>query len=860
MAGEVKKKIKPGAIELHPEELAIVVQYEVQEVSTGADGAQTILNREQTSKKISVKSLNDKTNIPILAKEIVDKCKLIHPSKVGQVEQLLYDLQQRASSNNASPPSPSPVPTPVAAATPASDNFTPDSTPSANSNASSNGQSGKSSSSRSSRSSNTSKAAAAAQATAKVARAEQEAAERLELQQRRQMQASQIFKVQQRLYENAFLDNLDEYVEGLYEEEMPKKVRATGMISQLFRNTENFETLLRHETLLGTLARMLREDGKRSIDLCTNIISVFFSISNFTQFHGLIMANQIGALTMDLVDLEIKRTEHRVMEEGISPAMVAQKALEASQGQVQLGEREKKLLALIQKQDRLLYICLYMLLNLAEDVEVERKMKKKNVVVYLVKMLDRSNVELLILATTFLKKLSIYKENKEKMAECSIVEKLMKFVPVLNDVLLMSVLRLLHNLSFDSTLRDEMVKFGIIPKAVDMMTAPRFQPVVLGLLYHVSMEDRFKTFFTFSDCVPKMYDMLMRVQDLRQTPELIALAVNLTQHPRNAEVLCEGDRFDRLVRRAFQTCDELLFKVVRNLSQQEGGVKRRFGPYVEQLVTLLKAPDITAELFVEVLGTLANLYIPEFDYMGLVMKHNLLNFLATYAQPGAVDDDILLEVIMFVGVLCNEGTALPLVESRLVNTLFVLMGEKKEDDEFVLQIAFSFHKFLLYEETRHALLHYTQVVYYLVDLLQDKNREVRKVADQCLDIIMDTDEEWAIRIRNLKFESFNQEWLEIASHPQDGGSSNAVLNGNGGGGGMGNARVNAHGYGGADDAEMDYGMVGGGGGYGGYGNGDLDHDMSGGAGGSDGDVGIGAGWGQGLSEDDMMMGSTGTPG
>lgn len=103
-----------------------------------------------------------------------------------------------------------------------------------------------------------------------------------------------------------------------------------------------------------------------------------------------------------------------------------------------------------------------MLLNLSEDVGVEKKMKKKvgggrhtalmtncppqivilagsmpqaacgaralplflalslvfltpltqNIVVYLVKMLDRSNVELLILATTFLKKLSIYKENK----------------------------------------------------------------------------------------------------------------------------------------------------------------------------------------------------------------------------------------------------------------------------------------------------------------------------------------------------------------------------------------------------------------------------------------------------------------
>ena len=40
-------------------------------------------------------------------------------------------------------------------------------------------------------------------------------------------------------------------------------------------------------------------------------------------------------------------------------------------------------------QDRLLYLCFYLLLNLAEDVGVEKKMKKKNIVVYLVKMLDR---------------------------------------------------------------------------------------------------------------------------------------------------------------------------------------------------------------------------------------------------------------------------------------------------------------------------------------------------------------------------------------------------------------------------------------------------------------------------------------
>lgn len=63
-----------------------------------------------------------------------------------------------------------------------------------------------------------------------------------------------------------------------------------------------------------------------------------------------------------------------------------------------------------------------------------------------------------------------------------------------------------------------------------------------------------------------------------------------------------------------------------------------------------------------------------------------------------------------------------------VATLFTLMGDKKEDDEFVLQIAFTFHKFLLHDETRTMLLTNTQqVVFYLVDLLQDKNKEVGRV-------------------------------------------------------------------------------------------------------------------------------------
>lgn len=57
-----------------------------------------------------------------------------------------------------------------------------------------------------------------------------------------------------------------------------------------------------------------------------------------------------------------------------------------------------------------------MLLNLAEDPKVELKMKSKKVIDMLVRTLERVECpELLIIVVSFLKKLSIFIENKDEM-------------------------------------------------------------------------------------------------------------------------------------------------------------------------------------------------------------------------------------------------------------------------------------------------------------------------------------------------------------------------------------------------------------------------------------------------------------
>jgi hypothetical protein len=56
-----------------------------------------------------------------------------------------------------------------------------------------------------------------------------------------------------------------------------------------------------------------------------------------------------------------------------------------------------------------------LLLNLAEDLKVEVKMRNKSIVSLLIRSLERDNFELLILVVSFLKKLSIFVENKNEM-------------------------------------------------------------------------------------------------------------------------------------------------------------------------------------------------------------------------------------------------------------------------------------------------------------------------------------------------------------------------------------------------------------------------------------------------------------
>ena len=301
---------------------------------------------------------------------------------------------------------------------------------------------------------------------------------------------------------------------------------------------------------------------------------------------------------MELLDLELRRSEHWQQREGVAVADVGAKLRSGEP----LGGGEARLAAALARQEPVLYVGLSLLLNMAEaDVGIEAKMVKKvsragvhgsgifgianlmplnactrlfphlhklartlcghhpppaalllplqGLLSLLVLLLDRGSPQLLLLGVTFLRRLSLFADNCAPLRQAELVGLLVGLLQLpgscatsgggdgdgqKGDVrLLSSILCLLHNLSFDEGMRQQMVEAGLIAKAVELLKAealdgssaagggssggthggrssgtanssssggqgPPLRQLALGLLYHLSLQDRHRSMFLYT--------------------------------------------------------------------------------------------------------------------------------------------------------------------------------------------------------------------------------------------------------------------------------------------------------------------------------------------------------------------------
>lgn len=563
------------------------------------------------------------------------------------------------------------------------------------------------------------------------------------------------------------IGEIDNYIEMLYNENMETKLKGWISILHLWFSAVNMEEMIEHESLIPAISRTLRDEYKKSLDMSLYLLNVFYAYSHFTDFHSLLIQNQIGDTCQKIIDYEIKRYIARVNEYTMRMKMVKE-AQETPNADTDLKElqnlfrkEEKRLIVTVKKQEKVLFVTFHILLNLAEDLQVEREMKEKGIVKQLMSILERNNPDLLYIVLSFLKKLSVFGSNKDAMLEAEIVKKLNRFIPCQNALLTQTALRLLFNLSFDIEIREGISAIGMIPKLVELLKVAQYRSILLRILYHLSSDDKIKATFAYTSCIPLVYQLVIHFPDPIIGKELIALAINLTTNKTNAALISQDEQLEALMQRAFKYHDVLLFRVIRNIAQ--------FGPvtnidiyekYMDDILELTKQSGDNTDLQIELIGTLVyinsekwDVYLTEGDFLDFVHS----NLVSDYSE-----DDLVLETIMLIGTMCrSEKCADAIANSYVIGMLHELLGAKQEDDEMVQQILYTYHRLLYYRVTREIMLEQTQIVNVILELLNDKNPNIRKLVNSTLDLVQLHDEMWKQEIKIKKFEMHNEVYLGL---------------------------------------------------------------------------------------------------
>lgn len=139
------------------------------------------------------------------------------------------------------------------------------------------------------------------------------------------------------------------------------------------------------------------------------------------------------------------------------------------------------------------------------------------------------------------------------------------------------------------------------------------------------------------------------------------------------------------------------------------------------------------------------------NWSKLLRDYNLMNYFRKLLTPGMAQNDLILEIIIFISSIATDPQACGILATgNLITTLYDLFKEKSEDTEIVLQLLNCFHKysfifnfpslfvfiFLLYnrllftESSREAAMYNTRIFSDIIECLGHRNGAIRAQAEK----------------------------------------------------------------------------------------------------------------------------------
>ena len=548
--------------------------------------------------------------------------------------------------------------------------------------------------------------------------------------------------------------DIDKYADLLYEEKTEDKIKGARNILFLVKEPQYFNQLIMAKSdALSILARTLRDENKKTMELTIILLCLFSNYSLYEDYHSTLSEMSIGEICMSIIDFNYMKYQYRKDE---IMRFSKSKTINENPYQIEL----EKFLFLVRKQDRIMYLSFLILLRLASELRVEYKMVKKDIVTLILNNIDRKNLNLLYVLLCFLKKLSIFAQNKDVMVKNNALEKLMKLFEIDKPEIRKLVFEIIYNLSFDKKFRQQFLSnkqyFEI---ANNNFKLPENRANILKIFYNLSLEEKSLRYFAESDCLNTLFELIDKFPEKKIGRELSALTLNLVKYTPNANKMSSTNQMKKMVKRALQSKDADLLKIINTILKysESDDIDDTLESYVDNyFMKILFSKSWTNESLIEVIEILS--YI-DIEWSERLDKFNLIPFFEKELEE-AKDEALLIALITFIGNICKDSSSVgSIVKSNIINLLHLLL-RKNNNPNIIFGIIYALYQLIGFEEPKKVITNNDELIKKIMPFLSNPIHEISFLTKSFLEVVAMSTQKWESIINEKIFEHCNAEFIK----------------------------------------------------------------------------------------------------
>ncbi|XP_065576513.1 kinesin-associated protein 3-like isoform X3 [Artemia franciscana] len=594
------------------------------------------------------------------------------------------------------------------------------------------------------------------------------------------------------------IDQLDLYVEMLYEtgDGVAKGVAAVVSLAMI---EDNLDILVKNDTLLSALLRLLCESGSKNVRVAYGVLKFLHKLAEYSQFHVFLIEQKVGSTVMDFVNVLVTKYK-------------APRTNQDSNIKAELDGVRRSI-------EKILQVSFSLLDLLAEDVNVQSKMVHRGIIHIIAislrkfaldgngdKYWIRSALLLLHSTSVFREAVSemtsdsgllakftrpIEKDKKRQILanglgspsprpkSQSVASETLEYLHVIlhqyrhDNALAEVCLKVLLNLSFSTMARGQMIKLGYIDLLVKILGSSSLVPHSIRLIYQLSVDEPNRYLLTKCD------QLLYQLNKLISTPanwsdELLALCINLCLDEGSTRSFVENP--EQLYLLGTKAKNGLILRLLRTASQY---LSLPLAKIICEDFQTFQFETMDVSFVTELLNLAGNVAASSED------KHlnSLLASSVNHLLSEQVDPMLTLASVCCCGIMASQPIGAEiLTEENTVEQLIDVIQKYQEEDEIVLQSIYALYQIIRNGDSDKKAI-YTGAYEFLLDLATDANSAIRRVCSEALDHLAEGHPELNDQVMTAEFEWHNASWIEMVKHnilvprksPEESGEGEGIL-------------------------------------------------------------------------------------